>query len=163
MPYANPDSEAAVASRRRGSRKFYQKHREAEIARCAKYNRENKESVNARAVKRRSQKTAPEKVLWCNAKNRAKAQGLDFSLTLEDTSIPGICPVLGIPLAIATGHAKDNSPSVDRIDPARGYVHGNVCVISHKANTIKSNATAADLAAVLAYVVKHGRQRIQDL
>jgi hypothetical protein len=91
-------------------------------------------------------------VLWWNARNRAKAQGIEFTLSLEDVVVPELCPVLGIPLVIATGCAKDGSPSLDRIDPARGYVQGNVKVISHKANTIKSNATADEIRAVLAYV-----------
>ena len=40
------------------------------------------------------------------------------------------------------------SPTLDRIVPSLGYVPGNVVVISHKANSIKSNATAAEIRAV---------------
>jgi len=38
-----------------------------------------------------------------------------------------------------------NSPSLDRIDPTKGYVKGNVWIISHKANTFKSYATHEEL------------------
>lgn len=43
-------------------------------------------------------------------------------------------------------------PSLDRINPDRGYVPGNVQVISFRANTLKNNATREELAKVLAYM-----------
>jgi hypothetical protein len=43
----------------------------------------------------------------------------------------------------------DNSPSLDRIVPEKGYVAGNIRVISQRANRIKSNATVEELRAVL--------------
>lgn len=138
-------------AQRAASRRHYTKHREQEVARCAAWNKANKDKVNAAAVARR-RKLPPSQVLLNNAKNRAKARGLEFDLTVADLVVPERCPVLGIPLVVQTGHARDASPSVDRIDPARGYVRGNVRVISHKANTIKSNSTAAELRAVLRYV-----------
>ena len=39
----------------------------------------------------------------------------------------------------------ENSPSLDRIDPTKGYVKGNVWIISHKANVFKSYATHEEL------------------
>ena len=149
MPYADPTSEEAVASRRRASRKYYSQNRDREIARCAAYSKANKEKVAANAVARRSQKMLPEKVLWWNARNRSKRAGIEFSICVDDIVVPDRCPIPGIPLVVATGHAKDGSPSIDRIDPAKGYVPGNVAIISHKANTIKSNASLADLQAVV--------------
>ncbi len=69
--------------------------------------------------------------------------------------IPKVCPVLGIelyngPYKAGTGkHPKDHSPSIDRIIPKLGYVKSNVRIISFRANTLKGNATAAELRAVL--------------
>ncbi|WP_285401044.1 hypothetical protein [Luteibacter sp. ME-Dv--P-043b] len=67
--------------------------------------------------------------------------------------IPDFCPVLGLPLYRNSGGAAQgpNSPSIDRINPALGYVRGNVKVISSKANAIKSNATPEELLRVAAY------------
>lgn len=67
--------------------------------------------------------------------------------------IPLHCPVLGLPLYRNSGGAAQgpNSPSLDRIDPALGYVRGNVKVISSRANSIKSNATPEELLRVAAY------------
>lgn len=83
------------------------------------------------------------------AKSRAELKGLDFSITEEDIDIPESCPVLGIPLEKGTGVATDASPSLDRLRPSKGYVPGNVAVISYKANRIKSDATLTELRKVL--------------
>jgi hypothetical protein len=40
------------------------------------------------------------------------------------------------------------SPSLDQLIARNGYVRGNVWVISHRANTLKSNATSEELFAV---------------
>ena len=78
------------------------------------------------------------------AKGGARRRGLDFAITLADvTPIPNCCPSLGIPLVIHPSHgrAEDDSPSIDRIDNSRGYVPGNVQVISYLANRMKTDAT----------------------
>lgn len=41
-----------------------------------------------------------------------------------------------------------DSPTLDRIVPEKGYVLGNIAVISHKANAIKQNATAEEILRV---------------
>ena len=77
------------------------------------------------------------------ARRRAKAHGLIFDLRLQDVSpFPARCPILDIPL---DRRDRDHSPSLDRIDNKRGYVRGNVIVISYRANTMKNNGTLAEL------------------
>ncbi len=77
-------------------------------------------------------------------RSRAKRLGVPFDLTVDDLTIPTYCPVLGILLLIGDGRHRDASPSVDRIDPARGYVRGNVAVISNRANRIKNDGTTEE-------------------
>lgn len=48
----------------------------------------------------------------------------------------------------------DGSPTLDRIVPEKGYVKGNVAVISHKANRIKNNGSLEELEAVVSYTKK---------
>lgn len=86
-----------------------------------------------------------EKVILRAAKNRAKERGLDFDLDVSDIVIPENCPILGIPIVRIPGKRTAGSASLDRIDNSRGYVKGNVWVISSKANVMKNNATLQEL------------------
>lgn len=85
-----------------------------------------------------------------SAKYRAKKKGVPFTIAIEDVSIPAVCPVLGIPLVVATGTRvpRDDSPTLDRIDNSAGYIPGNVLVVSWKANRIKNNATVEELRRI---------------
>lgn len=91
-----------------------------------------------------------------DAKRRAKDYNIEFNITLEDIIIPDHCYILGIPLFSNALHSGPNSPSLDRINPDNGYTKGNVQVISHKANTMKSNANRAELLAFALWVLKQG-------
>ena len=89
------------------------------------------------------------------ARSRAQAKHLEFNLDREyvRSLVVTHCPILNIPLEWScnrnNGHsAMAASPSLDRIDPAKGYVKGNVWIISHRANRIKSDATHEELKLV---------------
>jgi hypothetical protein len=60
-----------------------------------------------------------------------------------------VCPILEISLNysnVGVGHtAPYNHASLDKIDPSKGYVVGNLQVISKKANAMKNNATVEEL------------------
>lgn len=88
------------------------------------------------------------------AKGRAKRNGIPFDLTPEDVHVPAWCPALGLRLEPNTEgrHPHKRSPTLDRIDPKKGYVRGNVVVLSSLANQIKSTATPEQLEAVAAFV-----------
>ena len=85
-----------------------------------------------------------------NAGKRSRRNNLNFNLVLEDIPhIPTLCPILGIPLRQHVGKgASDNSPSLDRVKPALGYVRGNVVVISMRANRIKNNASFKEIVMI---------------
>jgi len=91
-------------------------------------------------------------VLLHNAKRRAKERELDFNLDLNDIVIPTKCPILNIPLVKAGTQLTGNSPSIDRIDSSKGYIKGNIHIISHRANTIKNNGTAEEHMAIAKYI-----------
>lgn len=79
------------------------------------------------------------------ARARAKKSGVVVTITERDIRIPEVCPALGIPLVFGIGAPSPNSPSLDRFYPDRGYIPGNVVVISHLANLIKKRFTAKEL------------------
>lgn len=83
-------------------------------------------------------------------RNNALQKGIPFDLTISDLyPLPKTCPVLGIPLSYGGGHgAADDSMALDRIDPSKGYVKGNVVMVSQRANRIKNDATPEELQKV---------------
>lgn len=82
------------------------------------------------------------------AKQRAKKRGVFFSLKPGDILVPEKCPLLGIPLKRGRGRCSDGSPTLDRIDPNKGYTKDNVWVISYRANLIKSDATPEEIVMI---------------
>ena len=86
----------------------------------------------------------PEKEMWNRARNRAAKLGVSFSISVGSITIPSDCPVLGLPLTVG-GKRTRNSPSLDRVDPAKGYVPGNIRVISDHANRLKGSRTHKEL------------------
>lgn len=99
-------------------------------------------------------KNNPSWYLWRTAKARAKKYGLDFSISTSDVVIPTQCPVLGIPLIPLSGKFAHNSPSIDRIDNKKGYVKGNIIVVSFRANSLKKDATIEELSKVAEFYLK---------
>jgi hypothetical protein len=92
-------------------------------------------------------------------KNHAKKHNIPFDITLDymkeiwtDT-----CPILGIPLSwcVQSGHKTDNSPSIDRIFPEKGYVKGNVSWVSERANTIKNCGSAEEHLCVYNFMMRN--------
>ncbi len=59
-----------------------------------------------------------------------------------------ICPVLGIKMEVGDKNRNVNSPSIDKIIPEKGYVPGNVIIVSMKANRIKADATPDEIIKV---------------
>lgn len=89
-----------------------------------------------------------QKYLYTSAKARARQRGETFTIDIEDIVVPEVCPILGIPLKYNRGMKGDDSYSLDRIDSSRGYVKGNIWVISLRANRIKNDSTVEGLRLI---------------
>lgn len=142
--------------RKESMRKYYEANRDKLLAKSKAYHDANREEVNIKKRKRRIKNNESsnfvDRVYYVNnyrnvmlnsAKARSRLSGHEIDIDIDDIIIPDRCPLLGTLLQIATGRKSDksNSPSLDRIDSTKGYVKGNVWVISHRANVMKSNAT----------------------
>tara|TARA_R110002096_G_scaffold366326_1_gene559715 strand:+ start:15 stop:512 length:498 start_codon:yes stop_codon:yes gene_type:complete len=103
--------------------------------------------------RRKKYTTDPSFHMFHEAKKRAKRQGVPFTIEKSDIKIPDKCPVLGIPLYVGKKGTSAHSPSLDKYVPELGYVKGNIHVISLKANTMKSNATSADVQKLLKWML----------
>ena len=103
------------------------------------------------------------RVWFINKKSHAKADGTEFTIEPEDilnvkiretitidgrgrkhysweaTEYPKVCSKWGIELDWGMNGLNWNSPSLDRIDPTKGYVKGNVRLVCQSYNGAKSN------------------------
>lgn len=121
--------------------KEYQKKANAkrDPEKVRKYNRDRKHK-------------SPERWLVWISRARAKKKDIEHTITDSDVIIPDVCPVLNIPIKPTDGSVSSSSPTLDRVDPSKGYVPGNVAVISHRANQIKSDSSIEDIRALLKYM-----------
>lgn len=93
------------------------------------------------------------------AKRRAKKRGIEFSLKESDLDYSGVCPCCkksfdGPPDKTLRTGPRDLAPSIDRIDPKKGYTPDNIQILCFKCNRIKSNATIEYLRMVLEFLEK---------
>lgn len=91
------------------------------------------------------------RLLYKNIKSRCKRIGREFSIELEDIIIPEKCPVFGFELKRENKQTWMCAPSVDRIDSSKGYIKGNITVVSRRANILKRDATIDELEQLLNY------------
>ena len=110
---------------------YYSKNKEKIILRNQEYNKNNYE-----------------RRLFNSCKKRARLNNLEFDLELSDIVIPEYCPYLKTKITniVGEGHAVTMyNASIDRIDNSKGYVKGNIEVISRLPNRMKTNATKEEL------------------
>lgn len=114
-----------------------------------KYHREDRTKRNLRT--KNWHKTNRRKSYLTAARKRAEKTGVPFDIDVDDIVFPPHCPVLGIPIFFSE-HRTDHTPSLDKIIPEKGYVRGNVSIISWRANRLKSDATLEELEKIIAYM-----------
>lgn len=100
--------------------------------------------------------------LKSHATRRSRIHGLECSITTDCVEQMLIrqprCPVFGTVFPVGP-HGRGlvpESPSLDRLDPNKGYVVGNVALISHRANSMKRDATLAELEKLVAWMRTRG-------
>ena len=100
-----------------------------------------------------------------NSKYCAKRRNIEFAIQYTDFELPEFCPILGIKLEYGSGH-DGNAPqhaTLDRIDNTKGYIPGNVMIISRLANAMKNEASFNQLQTFITnysylinYINEHG-------
>lgn len=125
--------------RKRGLQKVGRKESTLEEKIISKENR----IIYEKEYRKRWAETKVEKRLLYAARRRATIEQLDFNIEESDIIVPTHCPILKIPLVPTRprGDPRRDIASLDRIDPSKGYIKGNIEVISWLANTMKNNAT----------------------
>jgi hypothetical protein len=89
------------------------------------------------------------------ARSRSKSRGVEFTITVVDVPEPGpVCPLLGLAFSAVRGSAC--SPSLDRIDPSKGYIPGNVWIVGRRANMIKNDGSRQEHEQIAEAMKKAG-------
>jgi hypothetical protein len=94
-----------------------------------------------------------EKHLLFSAKRRAKKSKLEISI--DENYIKAIwpinnqCPILNEKFVLGKKIISDLSATIDRIDNSKGYIIGNIRVISAKTNSVKNKMSLDDLELML--------------
>ena len=94
------------------------------------------------------------KRMLSSAKSRTQKLGQEFTLEEKDIKVNTHCPYLGIELVVSDNVRSNESPSLDRIDNKKGYIKGNVEMISNLANTMKGCATKEQLMMFAKEILK---------
>jgi hypothetical protein len=88
-------------------------------------------------------------------KHTANRNGISFTIEFEQIEQPTHCPILGLELNYNWSGLNRRDPakaSIDKVDPNKGYVAGNVFVISWRANKLKSDMSLQELENILKYI-----------
>jgi hypothetical protein len=141
----------------RDKKNAYQREWDAAHPEAVKAKRKVKYEANKVRVQQEFAQSADLRLraLFAGAKSRAKREGIEFDLSFDDIVWPEFCPALGIRINYnlkGIRNRGDDSPSLDRTIPTLGYTKNNVAVISWRANRIKYNANAEELALLAEYV-----------
>lgn len=114
-------------------------------------NNKHKQQESAQRYRRKY----PERILFYMAKDRSKNKNIEFNIEIEDIKIPEYCPILNIKLKNGRIENKEKSPSLDKIDNSKGYIKGNIRVISLLANQMKSIANREQLELFSKNIIKY--------
>lgn len=89
---------------------------------------------------------------YSRKKQNVKSSKWDWDINFTDIQWNLTCPILGMELDYFTEQRAENSPSFDRIDCTKGYVKGNVQIISWRANRLKNDGTAEEHEKIAAHM-----------
>jgi hypothetical protein len=119
-----------------------------------------KEDLNAK--KRQEFKDNTEYYIWERTKLRAKKYGYEFNLDISDIKIPKLCPILEVEIIKGDKDNYEYSPSIDRIDNSKGYIKGNIWIISKKANSMKNSATPQELNTFCKNIIRYSLNNTEN-
>lgn len=88
-------------------------------------------------------------------KANATREGTVFTIDFGELEFPTHCPVLNIELDYFNDFRSENSVSFDQIIPGKGYVSGNVIIMSWRANRIKNDGTLQEHQMIVDFMTKY--------
>lgn len=135
--------------------------RKKDREKCDRWNKRNPGVSNAALRKRRAESE------WYSALfgsgYRARRDNLDFDLTKEwaEVRYTGVCELTGIPFIISAKEKagksglRPYSPSIDRINPLKGYTQDNCRFVLGAVNSFKLQMSDAEMYRIAAALLSH--------
>lgn len=136
---------------------IYYKNREDKYEVARRTYRENNRAL-MREKNLRYQSTVPGRAsnLWKTAMHRAKMKGIAFDLPREwviEKLKLGICEITGLEFELTKkkdrNYANPMAPSIDRIDPAKGYTLENSRMVVWGYNSLKACGTDEQVMIII--------------
>lgn len=130
--------------------------RKKDCEKCARWNERNPGKSNAALRQRRAETPWYAQVLAAGDRARNGKIKLEYNLTAEwaEQTYTGYCSLTGLPFQVAY-HApagksggRPYSPSIDRINPLRGYVQDNCRWVLFAVNSFKGTMTDAEMLTI---------------
>jgi hypothetical protein len=136
---------------------------------CLRDSRENNPSGDRQGQRKRAIEKYGEALastnIWYKAANRITFKAKYKNIPIGFDSVmelafylreiaPSKCPVFRIPFVTKGNRPNPQSMSVDKIDPRKGYVRGNIQILSYKANAMKQDATPEQLKQFAQWALK---------
>ena len=132
-------------------------YRKANAEKQKLYMRKLRETDNEGVKKARNKSyrnTPPNLKVFYQSQSRAKTRGIEFNITPEDIIVPEECPYLKVPFIIGTKDNYQYTHSLDRIDNDKGYIKGNVEIVTKLANSMKNSASNDELISFALEIIK---------
>jgi hypothetical protein len=130
--------------------------------------RELYEQYNAQRRKEKTERLRLERpmreraqLIRVGMRERSRERGLEFDADIltvdyiiEWLKNTPLCPCCGteIDYGFKAGNRKNNSPSIDRFDPSRGYTVDNISILCWRCNNLKRDATADELEVIIRWM-----------
>jgi hypothetical protein len=92
--------------------------------------------------------TVEEKWIARSKGNKKRMLRKDLSVEYYKSLLRTHCPLLEIELSYENYEGQivpQNYATLDKIEPSKGYVKGNVQIISYRANTLKNSASLDEM------------------
>lgn len=122
-----------------------------------RYKEQSKKRCLAGHYRRRA--TTPWMPLVAAAKVRAKQRSIPFDLTYEWASVrwTGLCEISRLPFDTTQNLRHCYSPSIDQINPGKGYTQDNCRFVIWAINAMKGTNTDFDILTIAKAICDHHR------